>query len=66
MADTGEAVRMTEHTAEYVPRRWKGMTLRDELLEWRERALEAEAERDHLRSLVESKYDEPIDGGDDA
>jgi len=32
---------------------WKGMTLRDQLREWRERALEAEAERDRLRAELE-------------
>jgi hypothetical protein len=31
---------------------WKGMTLRDQLNEWRERALEAETERDHLEAAL--------------
>jgi hypothetical protein len=33
--------------------RWRGMTLHAQIIEWRDRAVEAEAERDRLRSALD-------------
>jgi ribosomal protein S4 len=33
--------------------RWRGMTLHAQIIEWRDRAVEAEAERDRLRAALD-------------